>query len=104
MDSEEMSRRGRGLALGALLLIVGGLLALYGVMYDPVDAVDPSGTSPYLEVTDGLRNQFALVALVGIVAGAWASYLYRGSIPMQVMCGVVVVASGFNLIGILPYF
>ncbi|GGF44034.1 hypothetical protein GCM10011519_17320 [Marmoricola endophyticus] len=104
MDPAEASSRGKGLLLGSFLLIVGGLLALYGVMYDPVDAVDPSGLTGTLEVTDGRRDLFALIALVGVVLGAWASYLYRGSVAMQVMCGVVVVASAFNLVGILPYF
>lgn len=102
MDSQEMTRRGAGLLVGSLFLVVGGLLALYGVMYDPIDATDPTGlTGGITEVTDGARLLFTAIAVGGILLGGWAAYLYRGSVPMQLMCGVVVVACGYNLIGML---
>lgn len=98
-----MTRRGMGLLIGSFVLIIGGLLALYGVMYDPVDNTDPTGATALVAVTDGVRTKFTLIAVAGILLGGWAAYLYRGSLPMQVMCGVVVVSCLFNLAGVLGY-
>ncbi len=103
MDDEEIRRRGPQLVLGALMITLGGLLALFGTMYGPLAQpdVDELGVTV---VADDARNLAALGATAATLLGAGAAWCYRGSAPMMVASGVVAVAGAYNLVRLLSLF
>lgn len=103
MDAEQLSHRGPQLVLGAFMIALGGLLALYGVMYGPLARPDIDARGATV-ITDAARNFALLGATAATLLGLGAAYCYRGSVPMLFCSAVVVVAGGHNLLQLLRYF
>ena len=103
MDDEELRRRGPQLVVGALMITLGGLLALYGTMYGPLARPDITELGATV-VSDRERNFATLGALVATLLGLGAAWCYRGSVPMMFVSAVVAVAGAYNLVQLLPLF
>ncbi len=99
VDDQEIRRRGPQLLAGALMITLGGLLALFGTMYGPL--AQPEGLGV---VSDRARNFATLGAASATLLGLGAGWCYRGSPPMIFASGVVAVAAGYNLLKLLPLY
>lgn len=100
-DTPDFARRGPGVLLGMLALSVAGLLTLFGFAYGPIQR----GTNQYgsTSVAPGQAWLGVTENAVAVLLALGATYLFRGSPPMIILCLVVIVVASIDALHLVPY-